>query len=118
MPWQVAAYEQLLRRLIRRAPDAALLAVGTFNFQRFQISPAAQGVAPTAVDVPNPLYGSGVFCLQGPADRQVCAGKGIQTDTCMLRLMDVVCIVCTQMLLSAQRPGGAVRKLPLHVMHC
>jgi hypothetical protein len=61
----VAAYEQLLRRLIRRAPDAALLAVGTFNFQPFQVSPAAQGVQPTAVNVPNPLYGSGMIAYQG-----------------------------------------------------
>jgi hypothetical protein len=63
--WQVAAYEMLLRRLIRRAPDAALLAVGTFNFQRFQVSRAAQGVQPTAVDVPNPLYGSGMVACEG-----------------------------------------------------
>jgi hypothetical protein len=47
---QVAAFELLLRRLIRRAPNAALLSVGTFNFQSFKVGPA---------QVPNPLYGSG-----------------------------------------------------------
>lgn len=56
---QVAAYEQLLRRLIRRAPNAALLAVGTFNYQRLPLSPGAQGTSPSSSDVPNPLYGSG-----------------------------------------------------------
>lgn len=56
---RVAAYEQLLRRLIRRAPNAALLAVGTFNYQRFPLSAGAQGTSPSSSDVPNPLYGSG-----------------------------------------------------------
>ncbi|KAF6260040.1 hypothetical protein COO60DRAFT_929522 [Scenedesmus sp. NREL 46B-D3] len=48
---RVAAYELLLRRLIRRAPGAALLSVGTFDFQRFRVS--------RTMELPNPLYGSG-----------------------------------------------------------
>jgi hypothetical protein len=54
---QVVAYELLLRRLIRGAPNAALLAFEGFLFASYNsISAAGE-----ALQVPAPYYNSGVL---------------------------------------------------------
>jgi hypothetical protein len=65
---QVAAYELLLRRLIRRAPDAALLSVAAFawaymepwqpNRSLSDMSPEEEDQA-TDATLPSPYYYSG-----------------------------------------------------------
>jgi hypothetical protein len=54
---QVVAYEVLLRRLIRRAPNAALLAFEGFNFASYDSTTTTS----KAVQLPAPYYDSGVF---------------------------------------------------------
>jgi hypothetical protein len=52
---QIAAYENLLRRVIRLAPTAALLALDAFNFDRYNATNAASQQV-----LPAPFYDSGV----------------------------------------------------------
>uniref|UniRef100_A0A383VWE2 SGNH hydrolase-type esterase domain-containing protein n=1 Tax=Tetradesmus obliquus TaxID=3088 RepID=A0A383VWE2_TETOB len=54
---RVAGYEALLRRLIRTAPNAALMAVAMFSFQWLGMSPP--GTANAAMQLPNAYYSSG-----------------------------------------------------------
>lgn len=62
---QVADYEVLLRRVMRRAPNAALLSFGIFSFGSTAVAPKARGATPGAAqdapnnDLPVPFYHSG-----------------------------------------------------------
>jgi hypothetical protein len=58
---QTAAYEMLMRRVIRRAPGAAQLAVSAFHFQTLD-SPMREAMGQTTgwnITLPNPYFGSG-----------------------------------------------------------
>jgi hypothetical protein len=59
---QITAYEVLMRRLIRRVPNAALLAVSAFNFMTFDssLSPLMGHFTAENFALPNPYYGSGM----------------------------------------------------------
>jgi hypothetical protein len=53
---QVVAYESLLRRLLRKVPDAALLAFDTFAFTTYDVAkPNGRGT----LKVPVPYFNSG-----------------------------------------------------------
>jgi hypothetical protein len=54
---QVVAYEVLLRRLIRRAPNAALLAFEGFNFASYDSATTSS----KAVQLPAPYYNTGAI---------------------------------------------------------
>ncbi|WIA09726.1 hypothetical protein OEZ85_009106 [Tetradesmus obliquus] len=63
---RVADYEVLLRRVMRRAPNAALLSFGIFSFGSTAAAPKASGATPGAArdapnsDLPVPFYNSGL----------------------------------------------------------
>jgi hypothetical protein len=63
----VADYELLLRRVIRRAPNAALLSFSVFSFDAESVAPKAAGSVPgggqegLSYDLPMPFYDSGVI---------------------------------------------------------
>jgi hypothetical protein len=53
---QIVAYESLLRRLLRKAPDAALLAFDTFAFTTYEVAkPNGRGT----LKAPMPYFNSG-----------------------------------------------------------
>lgn len=54
---QVAGYEALLRRLIRTAPNAALMAVAMFDIRWLSVS--HHGTATATMQLPNSYYSSG-----------------------------------------------------------
>jgi hypothetical protein len=54
---QVASYESLYRRVIRRAPSAALMSVAMFSFSTYSMSTAGNTTA--QVLQPNPFHNSG-----------------------------------------------------------
>jgi hypothetical protein len=59
---QTAAYEKFMRRVIRRVPGAALLAVSAFHFMTLD-SPARDATgykSGDSVALPSPYYGSGM----------------------------------------------------------
>jgi hypothetical protein len=62
---QVADYEVLLRRVMRRAPNAAVMSFGIFSYDTTSAAPKAVGSAPGAAqevlsyDLPTPFYSSG-----------------------------------------------------------
>lgn len=60
---QIAAYETFLRRMIRRAPGAALLAVAAFDFTSMGLSLRDSWGPPTASNMTRlrPYYNSGEF---------------------------------------------------------
>jgi hypothetical protein len=63
---QIGAYETFVRRMIRRAPNAALAAVAAFNFfRRDEVYHPAAGNATVITAVPNSYYGSGGLLLHG-----------------------------------------------------
>jgi hypothetical protein len=61
----VADYEILLRRVMRRAANAALISFSIFSFDSMSVAPKASGTAPGAAqdapssDLPTPFYNSG-----------------------------------------------------------
>lgn len=62
---RVADYEVLLRRVMRRAPNAAVMSLGIFSYDTTSAAPKAVGSAPGAAqealsyDLPTPFYNSG-----------------------------------------------------------
>jgi hypothetical protein len=58
---QVANYESLYRRVIRSAPQAALMSVAMFGFSTF--STPGTGNSTAQVLLPNPFHNSGAFSM-------------------------------------------------------